>query len=107
MIKSFPENAGRRQITTNGGREPMWRGDGRELFFLSPDDTVMVVDVEISAAGLEWGVPRPLFTIANFQRIPRGFTASSDGQRFVAVVAAAPLAPQKFTTVLNWTSLVK
>jgi len=104
VVKSFPDNSGRRQISTNGGREPVWRGDGRELFFLS-EDTVMSVDVHASAAGLEWSAPRTLFRIPNLQRIPRGFTVSSDGQRFVAVTT--PTEPQKFTTVLNWTSLVK
>jgi Tol biopolymer transport system component/DNA-binding winged helix-turn-helix (wHTH) protein len=114
IVQSFPEIAGRRQISTNGGREPVWRGDGRELFFLS-DDTVMAVDVhtprlrsgQASAAGVEWSVPRPLFKIPNLQRIPRGLTVSADGQRFIAVVATTPTEPQKFTTVLNWTSLVK
>jgi tricorn protease-like protein len=106
IVKSFPENAGRRQISTEGGREPVWRGDGRELFFLA-DDTVMSVDVRTSAVGFEWSVPRPLFKIPNLQRIPRGFSVSADGQRFVAVVATTPIEPQRFTTLLNWTVLVK
>ncbi|HXI29384.1 MAG TPA: hypothetical protein VNG89_13190, partial [Vicinamibacterales bacterium] len=106
IVTSYPDNAARRQISTNGGREPFWRGDGRELFFLS-DDTVMAVDVHTGAAGFEWSVPRSLFTIPNLQRIPRGFAVSADGQRFVAVIATSRAEPQSFTTVLNWTSLVK
>jgi len=106
IVKNFPENTGPRQISTNGGREPIWRGDGRELFFLS-DDTVMAAEVQTGAAGFEWSAPRTLFEIPNLQRIPRGFTASADGQRFVAVVATTPVEPQRFTTLLNWTSLVK
>ena len=106
IVKSFPDNTGPRQISTNGGREPVWRGDGRELFFLS-EDTVMSVDVHTSAVGFEWSAPRPLFKIPNLQSVPRGFTVSADGQRFIAVVATTPTEPQRFTTVLNWTSLVK
>ena len=45
--------------------------------------------------------------IPNYQSFLRGFTVSADGQRFVAVVETTPTEPQKFTTVLNWTSLVK
>ena len=106
FVKSFPDNTGRRQISPNGGREPAWRGDGRELFFLS-EDTVMAVDVHPSAVGVEWSAPRPLFKIPNYQSFLRGFTVSGDGQRFVAVVRRRLPEPQKFTTVLNWTSLVK
>jgi Tol biopolymer transport system component len=106
IVKSFPDDGGRRQISTNGGREPVWRGDGRELFFLS-DDAVMAVDVHAGAAGVEWSVPRALFKIPNLQSVPRGFTVSADGQRFAAVIATTPAAPQRFVTLLNWTSLVK
>jgi eukaryotic-like serine/threonine-protein kinase len=106
IVNGFPENTGRRQVSTGGGREPVWRADGRELFFLA-DDMVMAVDVHTSAEGLAWSVPRKLFTIPNLQRIPRGFTVSPDGQRFVAVVATTPVEPQRFTTLLNWTALVK
>jgi Tol biopolymer transport system component len=106
IVRSYPDDSGPRQLTTNGGREPVWRRDGRELFFLS-NDTVMAVAVHASAAGFEWSVPRTLFRIPNLQRIPRALTVSADGQRFIAVVAAAPLEPQKFITLLNWASMVK
>jgi hypothetical protein len=106
IVKSFPDSTGRRQISTNGGREPAWRDDGREIFFLS-ENTVMAADVQTSAVGFAWSAPRPLFKIPNLQPVPRGFTVSGDGQRFVAVVATTPTEREKFTTVLNWTSLVK
>jgi eukaryotic-like serine/threonine-protein kinase len=106
IVESFPEKGGRWQISTNGGKQPAWRGDGRELFFLS-DGTMMGVDVHPSASGIEWGVPRALFTIPKLQRTPFGFTVSPDGQRFIVVVATTPAEPQRFTTLLNWTSLMK
>ena len=49
---------------------------------------------------------RPVL-IPSLQRIPRGFTVSADGQRFIAVVATTAAEPQRFTTLLNWTSLVR
>ena len=106
IVQSFPENGGRWQVSTNGGREPAWRGDGRELFFLS-GDTVMAADVHTGATGFEWSAPRPLFQIPNLQAVPRGLCVSADGQRFVAVIAKVPSAPQRFSTLMNWTSLVK
>ena len=122
IVESFPEKGERWQISTDGGRQPFWRGDGRELFFLK-DDTVMAIDVyparpgsgqaprphsgQGSGAGLEWSVPRTLFRMPDLQRTPLGFTVSADGQRFIAVVAITPPEPQRFTTLLNWTSLIK
>jgi Tol biopolymer transport system component len=44
-IKSFPPTDGRLQISVSGGVQPRWRGDGRELFYLTPDGTMMVVDI--------------------------------------------------------------
>jgi hypothetical protein len=67
----------------------------------------MAVDVHTSTAGLEWSVPRTLFRIPNYQRVPRGFVVSADGQRFIAVVSTTRPGQQRFTTVLNWTSLIK
>ncbi len=106
IVENFPEEGGRRQISTNGGKHPVWRRDGRELFFQS-DDTVMAVDVHPGAAGVEWGVPRALFKIPAAQLTSLGFTVSPDGERFVVVVASTPAEPQRFTTLLNWTALLK
>lgn len=106
IVEDFPEEGGRRQISTNGGKQPAWRGDGRELFFLS-DNSMMAVDVHPSAKGVKWSVPRALFKIPEAQLTPLGFTVSPDGERFILVSASSRAEPQKFTTVLNWTSLIK
>ena len=37
IVDTFPDKAGRWKITTDGGREPIWRADGRELYFLRAD----------------------------------------------------------------------
>ena len=104
IVESFPEKGERWQISTDGGRKPVWRGDGRELFFLK-DDTVMAIDVHGSGPGSSGACHEHSSGYLTCREL-RGFTVSSDGQRFIAVVATAPRA-QKFTTLLNWTSLVK
>jgi Tol biopolymer transport system component/DNA-binding winged helix-turn-helix (wHTH) protein len=106
VVETFPEPGGRWQISTAGGSNPSWRNDGRELYFAEAD-TVTAVDIRRNAAGLEWSAPRPLFTIPGFEAGPRGLTVSADGRQFIAVVAAAPPAPQRLTTVLNWTALLR
>jgi len=107
LVETFPEKAGRWQISTGGGFGPVWRSDGRELFFVS-DSTLMAVNVYRTMMAFAWSVPRPLFKVPNFQRpLNAGPTVSADGQRFVAATATDSVEPQRLTTLLNWTSLVK
>lgn len=105
VVETFPEPGGRWQISTAGGTNPSWRRDGRELYFAA-GDTVTAVQVR-RTTGLEWSAPQPLFTIPNLDASPRGLASSADGQRFVALVRAAPPRPQRFTTMLNWSALLK
>ena len=51
----------RYQISQNGGESPRWRGDGKELFYLSRDLKIMAVSVTDRGSSLELGVPRVLF----------------------------------------------
>jgi eukaryotic-like serine/threonine-protein kinase len=107
IVETFPEKGGRWKISTDGGQNPRWRGDGRELFYTT-DDTVMAIDVHAHAAGFEWGAPRLLFRIPNLlSGLPGGLTVSADGRQFIAVVPIAAAPPQRLTTVLNWTALLK
>ena len=47
-------------LTSGGGRTPLWRGDGKEIFYLGPDGMVMAIEVN-TAAGFKAGTPKPLF----------------------------------------------
>jgi dipeptidyl aminopeptidase/acylaminoacyl peptidase len=61
VMQSFPDlSRDKRQVSTTGGYEPRWRGDGRELFYLAPDGALMALDVPAGDA-LEPSVPRKLF----------------------------------------------
>jgi eukaryotic-like serine/threonine-protein kinase len=107
IVETFPEKSGRWQITTDGGQNPSWRGDGRELFYTT-DDTVRAIDVSTHTGGFEWSAPWSLFRIPNLLSGPvRGLTVSADGRRFIAVVPISSAPQQRLTTVLNWTALLK
>jgi hypothetical protein len=107
IVETSPEKGGRWQIGRDGGQNPSWRGDGRELFYTS-DDTVLAIDVNTRAGGFEWSAPRSLFRIPNLASgLPRGLTVSADGRQFIAVVSIAPAPRQQLTTVLNWMALLK
>src|SRR5205807_7944069 len=45
-VQPFPPTSGRFQISRAGGAQPLWRGDGRELFFLSSDSKMMAAAIE-------------------------------------------------------------
>jgi Tol biopolymer transport system component len=105
-VRSFPEATGRRQISVNGGQAPRWAGDGKELFFIEKDNSVVAVAVS-SSERFEAGVPQRLFT-TDMRNGAEGWF-SVDGQRFLIIPTPpgpVPAAPP-LTVVLDWTSLLK
>lgn len=105
-VAAFPGAGGKVRISTDGGTFPRWRADGKELFYLAPDN--MVKTLEITEAGrpaLAVGATRDLFTI----NVPAGsfnpYVVSRDGQRFLVntdVGSATTIA-----IVVNWASALK
>ena len=64
FIRSFPDlNREKRQVSSGGGRAPLWSRDGRELFYLSGDDDMMAARVAIVGTSLTVGVPVKLFHV--------------------------------------------
>ena len=61
-VRSFPPPSGRWQISIGGGTRPRWRGDGRELLYLSPDGHVMSVEVAAGSAP-RYGAPQRLVVV--------------------------------------------
>jgi len=107
-----PPGGGKWQVSTQGGTSPRWNSNGKELFYVAPDGTVMSVEVSGNAV-FQAGVPKALFKPEGLAPQPAEYVywdASSDGKKFIFAVspsanAAAP--PARFTVVLNWPSLLK
>jgi len=111
-VQSFPEPRGKWLISTNGGVQPRWRHDGRELFYIALDETLMAVPVRGETA-LEAGTPVVLFdtnlaygTTVTFARAQQ-YDVSPDGQRFLVnqVYESADTPP--INVVVNWPALLK
>ena len=83
----------------------VWRRDGKELFYVAPDQTLMSVDVTTVPTFNPAGAPKPLF------KMPQGilfFDVSRDGQRFLMpVTAGAGVSAPPYKVILNWTSTLK
>ena len=63
-VERYPELGNRQQISTGGGRLPLWSRDGRELFFSSLDGRQMFAVPVQSGTTLVAGRPQVLFEFA-------------------------------------------
>ena len=101
-VQSFPGPGGKWQISAEGGFEPHWSADGKELFFRSPDQKLVAVPVTTGAA-FEAGTPKPLFPVhLDLGQSRNRFMPSRSGDRFLLVATPARDTMAPTTVVLNW-----
>jgi Tol biopolymer transport system component len=105
-VGDFSEGHQKWQVSNQGGLLPRWRRDGRELFYLAPDGTLMAVPVNLGVTS-EFGVPRALFaTRALFTPEHRTwmnqYAVARDGQRFLLNRSASERTPSSITAVIPW-----
>jgi dipeptidyl aminopeptidase/acylaminoacyl peptidase len=98
------EGGTRTQVSRDGGHDPRWRRDGRELFYLSNEGKLMSVKVR-SGSTFQAEAPQSLFQVQDFHRIANGFglfnwAVSPDGERFL--IARDPPPTEPISIVLNW-----
>jgi Tol biopolymer transport system component/tRNA A-37 threonylcarbamoyl transferase component Bud32 len=107
-VESFPLPGHKQQVSSNGGVQPRWGDNGLDLFYVSSDQRLMAVPIQLGHP-FRAGAPATLFRL---RLIPQGsqsiglatlYDVSPDGQRFLCVIppdeSAAPM-----TVVLNWTA---
>jgi hypothetical protein len=93
-------------VSLAGGQHPRWRADGKELFFLAPDWTIMATAIRTQPS-LEVGNPTPLFRMVMADLIlglQPPYDVSPDGKRFLVIVSQS--APVPLTFIQNWTALL-
>jgi eukaryotic-like serine/threonine-protein kinase len=111
QVLDFNSEAGASQLTkdklivvsTGGGSKPRWSRDGKEIFYVSPDGTLMTVPVN-TIGGFTPGEPQKLFHLPgagqNYSRIP--YAVSNDGRRFLVAVPEGGQAEGRVVVVANW-----
>ena len=122
VVQPLPDvGRGKWQVSMQGGADPRWRSDGRELYFLAPNDDLMAVDVDTAGDVFTSGTPRRLFGLSPRppdEAIPDSrYDVAADGQRFLLNVpatvsssspgqpAAAAVAPDlPLHVIVNWTA---
>jgi serine/threonine-protein kinase len=104
-VRPFPGLAGRVQVSTEGGTEPMWPKDGSELFYRN-GDKMMTVAIA-SEPDLALGKPNLLFEgryqsgVAVDEFTSTNYDAAPDG-RFVMIRSKEGSAPAQIHMVPNW-----
>jgi len=104
-VRSFPDPGGKMQISTEGGTQPMWARNGRELFYRD-GDKMMAAAVETTPA---FAAAKPRLLFEGHYETGLGLAAvanydvSPDGQRFLMIKASEQeSAATQLNVVLNW-----
>jgi len=111
-LRPFPGTGGKLQVSNDGGNYPVWRADGKELFYLQAEGAMMAVPVDATRQ-FDPGLPRALFTTVGLisdrrtgSRALAGmpYAVTKDGKRFLVATTPQQSAVAPLTVVLNWTS---
>ena len=101
-VRPFPKQPGQFPVSRDGGWAPRWRRDGKELFFLSLDGTLMAAGID-TTRGFAPALPEHLFPTELRPGSFHPYAVTRDGQRFL-IPREIPPAP--ITVVLNWPTLL-
>jgi Tol biopolymer transport system component len=103
-VTRFPPTGEQSQVSAEGGVQPVWRRDGRELYYLDPNG--MIFAVEIEPTNLEPAAPRPLF------RAPVGTVSDGveqyttvDGNRFL-ILKPIEHSTRPISVIVNWPATI-
>ena len=106
-IQPFQTPGEKLRLSVNGSGPVSWRGDGKELFYLALDGTMMAVPIQAGDA-MEPGIPQSLFqTGIATATVLRQFAVTEDGQRFLLLAPLPAESATAITVVLNWTASLK
>jgi Tol biopolymer transport system component/predicted Ser/Thr protein kinase len=111
-VQPVSTTGGKWAVSNGGGGAPRWRGDSKELFFLSRSK-VFAVEVATEGAAFVAGVPKPLFDYIGTGSLGHGlhfsYAVSKDGQRFL-ISAPAPgrsVSQSPIVVVVNWLDAIR
>jgi len=108
-VTPFPGGGSKWQVSSAGGSTPRWRSDGKELYYMAADSTLIAAGVDTRGSVFQVGALHSLFHLELRNGVTRlgpggvaGYDASPDGKWFV--VNSPPAGnPPPITLITNWT----
>ena len=104
-VQPFLRAGGKHRISPNGGRNPHWRADGKELFYLDAAGAMTAVPIDLTASSPA-GLPRTLFP-AEAVSLYNMYAVTRDGQRFLVNRPQNAATATPLTVIVNWTSTLQ
>jgi len=102
-VQTFPAAGSKLQVSNDGARSPVWSRDGKRLFFIAPDESLMAVEVA-QGAGLRVSAPVKLF---RFPRTVSAYDVAPDGKRLMATMSASDAGGRSIGLILDWVAAGK
>ena len=98
-VQAFPHVGQKTRISNGGAFMPRWRCDEKELFYITPENVLMAVDVQSKGAELIAGTPKALFPLKSEPPAFSNYywTPLCDGQHFLVLRPAVPAQGQPIT----------
>jgi Tol biopolymer transport system component len=107
-VEPFRRDGERVRVSVDGGGQPKWREDGKELFYTTPGNLLMAVEVTSAGDRLDVSLPTELFEIRGLQGTGYDdYAPSADGQRFLVKRPVEEDRKPQLHIVTNWTSLLE
>jgi hypothetical protein len=101
-VDTFPPGSGKRQVSAIGGNSPMWRADGRELYFHGADGALMAAAITPGTGTLA-GAPVGLFSFApGGNLVTPYYSVTPDGQRFLLSKLVQHGGETPLTVLVDW-----
>jgi hypothetical protein len=106
-VMPFGGGAGKWQISS--GTQPVWRRDGKELFYWSAENTLMSAPITLKAGVVEVGAAHQLFRFSNpvgIVGVISSYDVTADGQRLI-LITTPQQTPRPIALVTNWAAELK
>jgi hypothetical protein len=103
-LQPFPGPGPKVRVSIKGGTQVRWRSNGKEIFYIAPDQRLMAVGIDLAAGTAAVGTPGPLFKtrLAPIRSISRQqYVVAPDGQQFLMSSTEESQA-SPIILILNW-----